>query len=53
MQISAALTASQGAELVLTPLDLEEPRAGEVLVRIGGAGVCHTSRRSRREIMSC
>jgi len=42
MQITAAVTEAKGAPFVLTSLDLEEPRAGEVRVRLVGSGVCHT-----------
>ncbi|MEU4343931.1 NAD(P)-dependent alcohol dehydrogenase [Nocardia sp. NPDC023852] len=42
MQITAALTETQGAPFTLTPLELDDPRPGEVLVRMVGSGVCHT-----------
>ncbi|MFI6366338.1 NAD(P)-dependent alcohol dehydrogenase [Nocardia sp. NPDC050630] len=42
MQITAALTEDKGAEFTLTPLELDAPRPGEVLVRLVGSGVCHT-----------
>lgn len=42
MQITAAVTRSTGAPFVLEALDLDSPRAGEVVVRIVGSGVCHT-----------
>ncbi|SDL00833.1 aryl-alcohol dehydrogenase [Nocardioides sp. YR527] len=42
MRITAALTEGKGAPFTLTELDLEEPRAGEVRVRLVGSGVCHT-----------
>jgi S-(hydroxymethyl)glutathione dehydrogenase / alcohol dehydrogenase len=31
-----------GAPLAVQELELEEPRAGEVLVRLEACGVCHT-----------
>lgn len=38
----AAVLEQFGAPLVVQDLDLEEPRAGEVLVRLEACGVCHT-----------
>jgi aryl-alcohol dehydrogenase len=42
MRIDAALTASRGAPFAIEQLELEEPRDGEVLVRVAAAGICHT-----------
>ena len=42
MRITAAVTESQGAPFALQELELGEPLAGEVLVRVAAAGVCHT-----------
>lgn len=42
VDISAAVVRTQGGRFEIEPLVLEEPRAGEVLVRISGVGVCHT-----------
>ncbi|MFC4122116.1 alcohol dehydrogenase catalytic domain-containing protein [Nonomuraea zeae] len=42
MRITAALTETRGAPFVLTPLELDDPRPGEVLVRMVSSGVCHT-----------
>ncbi|HEV2974147.1 MAG TPA: alcohol dehydrogenase catalytic domain-containing protein [Solirubrobacteraceae bacterium] len=42
MKIRAALLERFGAPLVVQELDLAEPRAGEVLVRLVACGVCHT-----------
>src|SRR5690348_3795889 len=42
MKIRAAVLAREGAELEVTELDLEPPRAGEVLVRLHASGVCHS-----------
>lgn len=42
MQITAATLDAQGAAFECQPLELAEPRAGEVLVRIVGCGICHT-----------
>jgi S-(hydroxymethyl)glutathione dehydrogenase/alcohol dehydrogenase len=42
MKIHAAVLEQFGAPLELQELDLAEPRAGEVLVRLAACGVCHT-----------
>src|SRR5487761_1781851 len=42
MQIRAAVLESFGAPLVVREVDLAEPRAGEVLVRLVACGACHT-----------
>lgn len=42
MRIRAAVLEEFGAPLVVQEVQLSEPRAGEVLVRIVACGVCHT-----------
>jgi len=42
LRIKAAVLEEFGAPLVVQDLELAEPRAGEVLVRIVACGVCHT-----------
>ena len=42
MRIRAAVLEEFGAPLEVQELDLAEPRAGEVLVRLAACGVCHT-----------
>lgn len=42
MKIRAAVLEEFGAPLVVQEVDLEAPRAGEVLVRLHACGVCHT-----------
>ena len=42
MKIRAAVLEEFGRPLVVQEVDLEEPRAGEVLVRLAACGVCHT-----------
>src|SRR5437588_4613196 len=42
MKIRAAVLEEFGAPLNVTEVDLAEPRAGEVLVRLQACGVCHT-----------
>jgi S-(hydroxymethyl)glutathione dehydrogenase / alcohol dehydrogenase len=42
MRIQAAVLEQFGAPLVIQDVDLAEPKAGEVLVRLEACGVCHT-----------
>ncbi len=42
MEIRAAVTENEGAPFRIETVELEEPQANEVLVRVVGAGVCHT-----------
>jgi S-(hydroxymethyl)glutathione dehydrogenase/alcohol dehydrogenase len=42
MRMRAAVLEEFGRPLVVQELDLAEPRAGEVLVRLTACGVCHT-----------
>src|SRR3954471_18269138 len=42
MKIRAAVLEEFGKPLVVQELELAEPRAGEVLVRLEACGVCHT-----------
>ena len=42
MRIRAAVLEEFGSPLVVQDVDLEEPRTGEVLVRLAACGVCHT-----------
>ena len=42
MRIRAAVLEEFGQPLVVQELDLAEPKAGEVLVRLAACGVCHT-----------
>jgi len=42
MKIRAAVLEEFGQPLVVQELDLQEPKAGEVLVRLVACGVCHT-----------
>ena len=42
MQIRAAVLEEFGAPLAVQEVELAEPRAGEVLVRLVACGVCHT-----------
>jgi aryl-alcohol dehydrogenase len=42
MEIQAAVTESKGAPFEIRQVQLDEPRADEVLVRVVAAGICHT-----------
>ncbi|QSX00152.1 NAD(P)-dependent alcohol dehydrogenase [Haloterrigena alkaliphila] len=42
MEIEAAVVEEEGGAFDIETVELEEPRANEVLVRVVGAGVCHT-----------
>jgi S-(hydroxymethyl)glutathione dehydrogenase / alcohol dehydrogenase len=42
MKINAAILWEQGAPLLVEEAELEAPRAGEVLVELKAAGVCHS-----------
>ena len=42
MRIRAAVLEEFGSPLVVQEVELAEPRAGEVLVRLRACGVCHT-----------
>ncbi|HEX8159351.1 MAG TPA: alcohol dehydrogenase catalytic domain-containing protein, partial [Solirubrobacteraceae bacterium] len=42
MRMRAAVLEEFGRPLVVQELDLAEPKAGEVLVRLVACGVCHT-----------
>jgi aryl-alcohol dehydrogenase len=42
MRIRAAVTESKGAPFAIEEVELDEPRADEVLVRVSAAGICHS-----------
>ena len=42
MKVRAAVATGAGKPLEVTTVDLDGPRAGEVLVEIKATGVCHT-----------
>jgi aryl-alcohol dehydrogenase len=42
MQIRAAVVRSSDGPMMLETLELEAPRAGEVLVEVAAVGICHT-----------
>ena len=42
MKIQAAVLDRLGGPVRVETIDLDEPRSGEVLVKMGAAGVCHS-----------
>ena len=42
MKVTAAVFEEAGKDLVVQELELEDPKAGEVLVRLAASGVCHS-----------
>lgn len=42
MKIHAAVTRARAAPMLLETLDLDAPRADEILVRLAATGICHT-----------
>lgn len=42
MEIAAAVTKEEGGAFEVEQVELENPQANEVLVRVAGAGICHT-----------
>ncbi|ARU04654.1 NAD(P)-dependent alcohol dehydrogenase [Comamonas serinivorans] len=51
MKIQAALTPEAHAPFQLQEVELDTPRAGEILVRIVGVGLCHTDLAATQGIM--
>jgi aryl-alcohol dehydrogenase len=47
MKIQAAVVWEAGARLSIEEVDLDEPRADEILVRVEAVGVCHTDDNAR------
>ena len=47
MQVKAAVALEAGAPLTIETVDLDGPRAGEVLVEIKATGICHTDEFTR------
>ena len=47
MKVTAAVLRTGNGPFSVEELDLAEPRANEVLVRVVAAGMCHTDLRSR------
>ncbi|PZS30400.1 MAG: alcohol dehydrogenase [Pseudonocardiales bacterium] len=47
---TAAITRAEGQPFVLEDIDVDQPRADEVLVRIVASGVCHTDVNCRNQV---
>jgi aryl-alcohol dehydrogenase len=48
MRITAAISRDGQGSPILEHADLAEPRAGEILVRLGATGICHTDVRTHK-----
>ncbi|WP_280303081.1 NAD(P)-dependent alcohol dehydrogenase [Nocardia neocaledoniensis] len=48
MRTTAVLSRDPAAAFSIEPVEIDEPRAGEILVRIAAAGICHTDLATRR-----
>ena len=53
MKITAAVVREKATELHIESLELDEPLADEVLVKIVGTGVCHTDMWSEIRATRC
>ncbi|UZW53919.1 NAD(P)-dependent alcohol dehydrogenase [Sphingobium sp. JS3065] len=51
MKITAAIATAPKADFELADLQLDEPRADEILVRIAAVGLCHTDLVARDQIL--
>ena len=51
MKIQAAMIENQGEAFHIEEIDLEEPKEGEVLVKVAACGVCHTDEVARQQII--
>lgn len=51
MKIRAAVVREKGGPFLIEEVELEEPREDEVLVRIAGAGLCHTDLAARDQLV--
>ena len=50
MKTKATVAVGAGKPLEIVEVDLEGPRAGEVLVEVKATGICHTDALQRSEI---
>ncbi|APE35162.1 aryl-alcohol dehydrogenase [Nocardia mangyaensis] len=48
MRTTAVLSRDPKADFSIEPVEIDEPRSGEILVRITAAGICHTDLATRR-----
>ncbi len=51
MKIKAAVVREKGGPFVIEEVELDEPRANEVLVRIASSGLCHTDLVARMQFL--
>lgn len=51
MKAQAALLTGPGSEFTLADIDIDGPRAGEVLVQIAAVGICHTDLAARDGVL--
>ena len=51
MKIRAAVVEKKGGPFVLRDLELDAPRADEVIVRMAGSGICHTDLMARDQLL--
>ena len=51
MRTQAALLTGQGSDFLVDDIDIEGPRAGEVLVQVEAAGICHTDLAARDGVL--
>lgn len=51
MEIKAAIIEEKGKPFRIVDMELDEPRAGEVLVKVAACGVCHTDEVARQQII--
>lgn len=49
MKINAAVTRAHAAPFHIEPIELDEPKAGEMLVKVVACGVCHTDESAQYE----
>lgn len=51
MQTQAALLTAPGSDFTVADIEIEGPRAGEVLVQIAAVGICHTDLAARDGVL--
>ncbi len=51
MKTQAALLTGQGSDFTVDEIDIEGPRAGEVLVQVEAVGICHTDLAARDGVL--
>jgi aryl-alcohol dehydrogenase len=51
MKIKAAVVTEKAAPFLITELDLDDPKDGEVRVKVAACGVCHTDEVARQQII--